>query len=251
MDFTRRRFLLSLPLLGGAILGVESLLEPKLLETKRLDLRGLGLGKRIVQFSDLHYRGDRSFGEEVVRRIHQLEPDYVCFTGDLVEHCDRTHLAGALDLIAGFQVPVFGITGNHDPIDRASLEECRKAYAATGGQFLFGRRTELDGFVLHGSRNSQGLPYEESLPKFLLCHYPIVGDAPVEQRYDLILAGHSHGGQIRLPFLGALVLPPEVGRYDRGFYQAPAGNLYVNVGVGTYKVALRLFCRPEITEILI
>lgn len=251
VKFTRRRFLMSLPLLGGGALGAASLLEPNFIESRRLDMRELGLGKRIVQFSDLHHRGDLAFGRKVVDRIHALKPDYVVFTGDLVEHRERTHLKEALELIASFEVPVYGIVGNHDPIDRQSLAEYGEAYAATGGRFLFGERAELDGFVLHGSRNAYGLRFEERRPKLLLCHYPMVGQAVRGEAYDLILAGHSHGGQVRLPLLGAVVLPPGVGRYERGYYETPAGSLYVNVGVGTYLLPMRLFCRPEITEILI
>ena len=89
------------------------------------------------------------------------------------------------------------------------------------------------------------------MPKLLLYHFPIVDDWEVDEPYDLIMAGHSHEGQVRLPIIGPIILPPAVGRYERGFYGAPAGNLYVNVGVGTYLLPLRLFCRPEITEILI
>jgi len=251
LKFTRRRFLMTLPLLGGGALCAEALIEPGILETKRLDMRALGIGKCIAQFSDLHYRGDWSFGQELVARIHQLEPDYVFFTGDLVEHRKRTHLKEALKLIASIQVPVFGVPGNHDPLDRESISDCREAYRATGGDFLNNERVKLEGFVVHGSRQERLLEYQESLPKVLLCHYPIVGDRATEAPYDLILAGHSHGGQVRLPLVGPLVLPPSVGRYDRGFYEAPAGKLYVNVGAGTYRLPIRLFCRPEITEILI
>jgi len=251
MKLTRRRFLMSLPLFGGGAFCAAAFVEARLVETRRLDMRGLGLGKRIVHFSDLHYRGDRAFGEGIIERIQSLEPDYVVFTGDLVEHRKRTYLKDALDLIAGIGVPTFGVPGNHDPLDAESIADCRKAYETHGGAFLFGERVQLGGFVLHGSRNTQGLQYRESLPTILLCHFPVCGDAVLEKPYDLILAGHSHGGQVRLPLLGALILPPAVGRYDRGFYEAPAGKLYVNVGVGTLLLPMRFLCRPEITEILL
>jgi hypothetical protein len=63
---------------------------------------------------------------------------------------------------------------------------------------------------------------------------------------DLILAGHSHGGQVRLPFIGATLLPFWVDGYVRGWYDTPAGPLYVNVGLGTAALPLRFLCRPEI-----
>jgi predicted MPP superfamily phosphohydrolase len=83
----------------------------------------------------------------------------------------------------------------------------------------------------------------------LLCHYPKVADARHQTNYDLILAGHSHGGQIRVPFFGAPVVPFGVGNYVRGLHQTGAGPLYVNVGVGTFLIPVRFCCRPEITLI--
>jgi uncharacterized protein len=67
----------------------------------------------------------------------------------------------------------------------------------------------------------------------------------------LILAGHSHGGQVRLPFWGALIVPRGVGRYDLGYYKTAGGPLYVNAGIGTYRLPFRFNCRPEITLITI
>jgi uncharacterized protein len=64
-----------------------------------------------------------------------------------------------------------------------------------------------------------------------------------------VLAGHSHGGQIRLPVIGALFLPSRVGPYEMGLYQTQAGPLYVNPGIGTFLVPICLWCRPEITVV--
>ena len=69
--------------------------------------------------------------------------------------------------------------------------------------------------------------------RILLMHFPAVADQLGNEHFDLILAGHSHGGQVRLPFAGAIVLPPGVGKYDFGLYQTRAGPLNVNPGIGT------------------
>jgi len=66
-------------------------------------------------------------------------------------------------------------------------------------------------------------------------------------KLDLILAGHSHGGQVRLPFYGPLILPFGVGAYDLGLFQTSAGPLYVNAGIGYFYANVRFNCRPEIT----
>jgi uncharacterized protein len=80
-------------------------------------------------------------------------------------------------------------------------------------------------------------------------HYPGMANELKGRRFDLILAGHSHGGQVRLPFVGALILPHGVGPYDFGYYDTPAGPLYVNAGIGTYRIPVRWNCRPEITVV--
>ncbi|MFH0881273.1 MAG: metallophosphoesterase [Lentisphaerota bacterium] len=85
--------------------------------------------------------------------------------------------------------------------------------------------------------------------RILLTHYPAVVDSLHDDSYDLILAGHSHGGQIRLPLFGALIVPFGVNGYQMGLYQTPSGPLYVNAGVGTFLLPARFFCRPEITLI--
>ena len=85
----------------------------------------------------------------------------------------------------------------------------------------------------------------------LLMHYPAMANALHNRRFDLILAGHSHGGQVRLPLLGALIVPHGVGPYDLGYYDTPGGPLYVNAGIGTYRIPVRWNCRPEITIVTI
>ena len=78
-------------------------------------------------------------------------------------------------------------------------------------------------------------------------HYPAwvkkLGDA----KYDLLLAGHSHGGQVRLPFFGPVHVPFGVEEYDMGLFHTTRGPLYVNPGIGWFPVPIRFNCRPEIT----
>jgi len=91
------------------------------------------------------------------------------------------------------------------------------------------------------------LPAAGEGPRLLLTHYPNYVDSLAGLRFELILAGHSHGGQVRVPLLGPLALPSGVGRYHLGLYETPAGPLYVNPGLGTSYLPVRINCRPEIT----
>jgi len=85
--------------------------------------------------------------------------------------------------------------------------------------------------------------------RILLTHYPLDIENIKESRFDLILSGHSHGGQVRLPFLGALIVPFGVNGYQLGVYPTPAGPLHVSAGLGTFFLPVRFLCRPEITLI--
>ena len=100
-----------------------------------------------------------------------------------------------------------------------------------------------------GLRGVHRLEEAKAPRRLLLIHYPTQADRLEGRRYDLILAGHSHGGQVRIPFYGALVLPYGVGRYQKGRYESLGGPLYVNVGTGTYMYPVRFNCRPELTVI--
>jgi hypothetical protein len=96
------------------------------------------------------------------------------------------------------------------------------------------------------------VPAEDVTRHVLLMHYPAVADNLAGRHFDLILAGHSHGGQVRLPFVGAVSLPKGVGKYDYGRYETVNGPLYVNAGIGTLSsFPFRFNCPPEVTVVTI
>ncbi len=103
------------------------------------------------------------------------------------------------------------------------------------------------GELLLGDRRSA--PAAPDAKRILLTHYPLDIENVKGSRFDLILSGHSHGGQVRIPFLGALTVPFGVNGYQRGVYQTPAGPLHVSAGLGTFFLPIRFLCRPEITLI--
>lgn len=246
---TRRKFVGLAALAIPAVVGIDAaLLEPTNLKVvnRRLDPGG---ATRFVQFSDLHYKGDCDYAAKVVRTINELEPQFVCFTGDLVEH--KSFAAEALDFIRQIKAPVYGIPGNHDYWSRAPFADYDRTFRATGGAWLVDQSfvlaehgLELVGMALIGIHAFRAAQAERRL---LLMHYPIMADHLDGRRFDLILAGHSHGGQIRLPFFGALHVPYGVGAYDLGHFATPGGLLYVNAGIGTVTYPYRFNCPPEIT----
>ena len=249
---SRRKFLSLGALALPAMIGIDArLVEPTRLRVSHLKLNDPGRS-RFVHFSDFHHKGNTRYAAEVVRTINDIGPEFVCFTGDLVE--DKTFLPEVLSFIREIRAPVYGIPGNHDYWSGASYPECEREFAATGGAWLVDHSVvlpehelELVGMALNGIHAFKPPQAER---RVLLMHYPLMAKS-LGTRFDLILAGHSHGGQIRLPFYGALAVPWGVGPYDLGFFETPGGPLYVNAGIGTYRLPYRFNCRPEITVVTI
>lgn len=247
---TRRKFLGLTALALPAALGADArFIEPTALRVTKFNLRGGG-NCRFVHFTDFHHKGDVTYAAELVRTINELAPEFVCFTGDLVE--DARFATEALGFIQQIRAPVYGSPGNHDYWSGVSFSEFERAFAATGGAWLVDRTIvlpkhdlELVGMALRGIH---AFTAPRASRQVLLMHYPAMANS-LGRRYDLILAGHSHGGQVRLPFYGALIVPHGVGSYELGYYETPGGPLYVNAGIGTYRIPLRLNCRPEVTVV--
>ena len=204
---------------------------------------------RLVQFTDVHHKGDRAYLQSVVDKINKLSPEFVCFTGDIVE--DTKFLSEALELIQAIKSPVYGIPGNHDYWSHADFDVIAKCFSRTGGAWLLDEEIVTpDGSVnVIGSTCTKApkVKPRAGMKNILLIHYPAWVEKLSGQKFDLILAGHSHGGQVRIPFYGPLMLPFGVNQYDLGLFHTPPGPLYVNAGIGYFHLNVRFNCRPEIT----
>ena len=249
---TRRRFL-TLALAAAPSISLANTLVPDQtrLRLSRFDLHGPDAPCKLVHISDLHHRGDIAFTENIFTAIQKEKPDFVCFTGDLIDNSDR--LSEALEIIRAIGFPVFGIPGNHDHYCTNSFHRHDRAFAATRGAWLMNqsvlspdKSTEivgLDGFRAHS------LSPPRAKRRIVLTHFPAVADGLSDTKSSLVLAGHSHGGQIRMPFIGPLYLPYGVGSYDHGLFKTRSGPLHVSAGLGTSTLHVRLNCPPEITVI--
>jgi len=248
---TRREFLKLGALTAPTVLGIDArFVEPTALRVRHFKLNPTG-NCRLVHFTDFHFKGNERYAAEVVDAINQVAPDFVCFTGDLVEK--RRFAAPALAFIQRIKAPVYGCPGNHEYSSGVNFRDYEKAFGATGGAWLADRSLVLEEHDLEivgmGIVGLNVVPPLPALRRLLLIHYPLVATHLDERTFDLILAGHSHGGQVRLPFWGAIILPRGVGPYDLGHYETAGGPLHVNPGIGTYRLPFRFNCRPEITVI--
>lgn len=228
-------------------------LEPGWLKTRRVRLHPAGNSPahRLVHFTDVHHKGDRAWLAQVVARINALAPDFVCFTGDLVE--EHSFVPEALQILRGLKAPLYGVPGNHDYWADADFDQIAETFRATGGQWLLdAQATTADGRVnLIGATCTKApeVAPRAGVKNILLIHYPAWIEKARPHKFDLALAGHSHGGQVRLPFIGSVVVPGGVDKYDLGLFRTDAGPLYVGAGIGYFYANVRFNCRPEITLI--
>jgi len=222
--------------------------EPEWIKVRRVRITKSAPTARLVHFTDLHFRGDVAYLQSIVERINSLQPDIVCFTGDIIE--DAEWLEPALKVLANIKCPLFGVPGNHDHWSGASFAPIRKCFEKTGGAWLENKQAEVPALginIVGVDRMPASFPPASARKNIVLVHYPEWADQLGGFRYDLILAGHSHGGQVRLPFYGALIVPFSTGKYEVGLFQTAGGPLYVNPGIGYFYLNVRFNCRPEIT----
>lgn len=255
---SRRKFIATAMLATPCVLTADAkLVEPTWLRVNRLTV-GSQPTHRLIHFTDLHHKGDRDYLQEVVKTINSLKPDFVCFTGDIIE--EHQYLKEALEFLAQIRAPLFGVPGNHDYWSRVPFAPIHNCLNATGGAWLLNeQRTTADGKIniigltsgwkFDPQNVRSKLPLLTDKKNILLMHYPAWANYLGGQKVDLMLAGHSHGGQVRLPFIGALITPFGVEGYDLGHFDTPAGPLYVGSGIGWFHLDVRFNCRPEITVI--
>lgn len=251
-------------LYGGASYAV--MIEPQWLSIERVRVRLKRLppamsGFTIGQLSDLH-RGPFVQDSDIraaVEETNRLQPDLVVLTGDFVlrsekfaEPCAR--LLGALRASHG----VVAILGNHDHWTDA--DAVQRALESHGIRVLRNQSfpVQRDGsrFWVAGVddvwQEKANLPVAlRHVPKdettILLAHEPDFADTASQYPVDLQLSGHSHGGQVRLPFIGAPHLPYLGVKYPWGLRRVGAMQVYTNRGIGVISPPVRFGCRPEIT----
>ena len=252
---SRRKFIASVLLATPfAVTADAKWIEPTWLKVRRVRIGTGAPTHRLVHFTDIHHKGDRAYLETVIRTINSLAPDFVCFTGDIIE--EEKFLVEAMELLSGIKSPMFGVPGNHDYWSKISFVPIRKCFEATGGAWLLDESRKIAGGKINligvtcAHANQAMVPLEHSAKNILLMHYPAWVKKLGDQKFDLMLAGHSHGGQVRIPFYGAIMVPFGVDEYDLGLFQTKAGPLYVNPGIGyIFNYNFRFNCRPEITVI--
>lgn len=234
-------------------------------------------GFRIVQISDLH---NAEFGDgnaNLLRAVREAKPDIIVFTGDFVDsyHTD-IGISVAFAENAASIAPCYFVTGNHEAcISKEDYDRLLDGLSAAGvvvlenesvilerndgqitlcgvGDPLF--RSDMPGGEAAGMNDVlTELMKETDGYTVLLSHRPEMFDTYVSRGADLVLTGHAHGGQFRLPFLGGLAAPGQglFPEYDAGLYSENGTDMVVSRGVGNSIIPFRVNNRPEIVVIVL
>jgi predicted MPP superfamily phosphohydrolase len=248
--------------------------EPNWLERTiipvKLPCRNLTSGVRILHLSDLHVSPVVPFSliENAVELGLQTKPDVICLTGDFVTDAspfDEARYASILRRLSS-AAPTFGTLGNHDggpwcavirgfkdtavvcnllrAANVALLHNRSEVVRVRDQAIRFAGVGDLWNDGVDGDLAFTGVPADD--PAILLAHNPDTKDALAERPWDLMLSGHTHGGQVVLPILGAHFVPLRDKRFVAGLKEWNGRQVYVTRGVGNID-GVRVNCRPEVT----
>jgi predicted MPP superfamily phosphohydrolase len=239
------------------------------IQTKRVQLYSSRLpatfsGLRIAQFSDVHLGNFYSLRQltKAVSHINQLKPDLIFFTGDLYDSKQGIPSEECIPVLSELKA-TYGkcaVLGNHDY--RLGANKISSLLHKSGFTVFKNdnHRLERDGRRINIIGLDDWLRGTPNLPNALqglhpddytiaLMHEPDFADVAVNFPVDLQVSGHSHGGQVRLPGIGAIMTTKKGKKYVQGLYNLPGSRLqvYANSGLGMTFLPIRFFCRPEVT----
>lgn len=224
-------------------------------------------GFKIVHFTDLHY-GSTIFLEElknVVNEINKQNPDIVVFTGDLVESGvdlsdeELNKMINELKKINP-KIETLAVDGNHDYNNHDYYEKAMEALdwhvLNNTYEFVYGNSKTPIVFVglkdlMYGKQDYENAfsfinEIDEELYTIVLAHEPDQVMEFSNYNFDLVLSGHSHLGQVRIPFIGALYTPVGSKKYYDEYYKVNNADLYISGGIGTSTIKFRFFNKPSI-----
>lgn len=222
-------------------------------------------GIKMVQFSDTHLGFHYNLHDltKLIQKINKCNPDIVFFTGDLMDIPNQyPEIHNIIPILQQIQAPLgkYCIYGNHDHggygtelyknvMENAQftllLNEAKKIQLSDGSCiYILG----IDDVMLGSPDFHFALKKVPNQAfKILLSHAPDLADQAAKYPIQWQLSGHSHGGQVKIPFIGPLVIPPFAQKYQEGYYRIGKLNLYVNRGLGTTRIPFRFMSKPELT----
>ena len=217
---------------------------------------------KMVHLTDLHYGRlmPKKFIEQIINKANSLEGDSIVCTGDYVlKRNDGSHdVETVWSLLERLKAKsgVYSILGNHDHwadfnkslelLDDSGQNIRHKSVAIerNGKRIWIGGAGDLWEDDTGVDKAFKEVPGKEC--KILLAHNPDTADIEFDTRVDLMISGHTHGGQVIIPFIGPLVLPVKNKNYSSGFIRSQNANIFISKGIGWAIVPVRFNCYPEI-----
>lgn len=270
------KFIIIFILIIAAILLYSRFIATKGLVTKEYKITSSSIqdnfhGFKIVHISDVHYgrTTDKKDLNNMVKEVNLLKPDIVVLTGDLIDRDTKLddalkgEISETLNSIST-NVGKYAINGNHDSnfsewesiINDSGFKNLNDTYELIYNDgytpiLLAGLSSNLNNQVDITERYNKILEYSNNenikeLYKILLIHEPDYINNIDYSNFNLILAGHSHNGQVRLPFIGGIILPNGAKKYYKEHYKINNTDLYISSGIGTSGISFRLFNKPSI-----
>lgn len=242
-----------------------TLVEPYWMKITHREIRISKLNRpiRILFLSDLQLKGEYGIREKwILNQAKELSFDIVLTTGDLFDKPEG--MPAAVEFMSQFppRAPTYAVLGNWEHWSKADLTQYKIELAKRKVHLLV---DENDTFEWNGStisilgvndssQNLHNLPLamKGTTPdsfRILLAHGPVIFPLAAPNAIDFMLAGHTHGGQVRIPFMDPFYLPPGCGPYSYGTYKQGKSTMLVTSGVGTSILPVRFWCRPEIVVI--
>lgn len=218
-------------------------------------------GLKIIHFSDLHYGStvDYKYLTKVVNIINEQKPDIIFFTGDLIDKdCNLTDkqlnkITQELNKLKS-TLGNYIVTGNHDIKHLEKYKEIIKdnfILLDNEEKLLYYKESTPISIVGLSDASETKVNYDvlkndNTLFRFVLAHEPDEYKKISEYSFNILLSGHSHNGQIRLPFIGAVYTPVGAKTYYEQYYKLDNKEIYVSNGIGTSKIELRFLSTPSI-----
>lgn len=232
-------------------------IEPNLIVMKKYKINDFG-NKKIVFISDLHIsKFDKFRLRRIVKLVNRQKPDLVLCGGDFVKgHNGKTGMPinKIVEELKNINAPIITVLGNHD--GRFDKYTVKKELEKADIKVLINSCTKFEDIYIAGVDDLKtGIPNIETslenaeFPRILITHNPDIY-YDIKEDVDLILAGHVHGGQVRIPFIGALIVPSKLGtEFSCGDFNKTGNRMIVTKGLGTSILNVRFCCLPEIVII--
>ncbi len=216
---------------------------------------------KIIQISDLHFDQLQYFHKSIAKKINSIKPDLLFITGDSVDNTQKINALNEFLQLIDYSIPKYAITGNWEYWGNVDLTKLKSVYSQNNCELLINenrtisirnREISIIGIddLVGGNANFEKAieNLKDTKTNLVLSHCPQHRDIIVQQKgklaIDLVLSGHTHGGQIT--FLGFVPFKPQgSGKYLKGWYKDVEPKMYISKGIGTSILPIRLGARAE------